>query len=637
MKKLITIAILLLPVLFACKKSSDSGSDVATSVVLSMDKVNLMVGETATITAAVLPTSLKMGVVWSVLDGTYAEVNDGTITAKAEGVTYVIATSADGYQKAACMVSVNPPVKYSVTILDEIGQPINGVYGYPGQSMILSAYTSDGEIHELTWSVEDESAGSITEDGVLTLGTVASAEDDYLFDVQSYIRVVTEDECGCRIPVRSSILNGIRINDEYHSGGSVISLESEHTYPIEFLYADANGEAAAIPAGAVNLDLSDTEDFSIQNVGGVYMLVTGSTDQVSSTLSLSPIGSLDKIDLVGFDIPKSYPIKASLGLNTSCSLTFTWTQGGSADDDVSKAYTIALYRDAQAEDLVVSHNIPSDHSCWSGLRPRFIFSGLEPDTDYWFRVLDTTDGEDIKSSDLIKARTLPFTRVDATKVSDAGEGDIILGEDFSEATGADEWDQAAGFVAANRTLNPASGVDPDGTFEKYTSTAYRLWGNGTTMTPGRRMAGGWGFFGNSAVYSRTGYLRVATTTGRTHIVTPKLKGIPEGKTATISVTITALLHETGNEVAVFVQSSGLTMNSTTDTKSASFCKYTGASLTNGYPIGIADMDTKKWHTVTIDIPGVTNSSQLIIGSQNNISAKNRFNIADITVTIKELN
>ena len=130
MKRIILAAILLLPALFACTDNSGNGKGSATDVVLSRDNINIIVGETATITATVLPESLGMGVVWSVLDDQYADVKDGVITGKAEGVTYVVATSADGYQKAACMVSVDPPIRYSVTINNEYGMPLSELYGY---------------------------------------------------------------------------------------------------------------------------------------------------------------------------------------------------------------------------------------------------------------------------------------------------------------------------------------------------------------------------------------------------------------------------------------------------------------------------------------------------------------------------
>ena len=207
MKRFIISAILLLPALLACNKSSDNTGEGATSVVLSLEKVDLQVGETATITATVLPESLGMGVNWSVLDETYAEVKDGVVTAKAEGVTYVVATSTDGNKKAACMVSVNPAVAYTITINDEMGRGVSAIYGYPGMQMKLSTYTSDGEQHEFTWSVEDPDAGSVDEDGNLTLGAAAPSDASFLYDAQSYLRVVSEDGLGTRIPIRSSLLN----------------------------------------------------------------------------------------------------------------------------------------------------------------------------------------------------------------------------------------------------------------------------------------------------------------------------------------------------------------------------------------------------------------------------------------------
>ena len=337
-------------------------------------------------------------------------------------------------------------------------------------------------------------------------------------------------------------------------------------------------------------------------------------------------------------------VAASMEKSTSCSLTFTWTEGAGAAEDIAKPWTIALYRDAACTDLVVSHNIDAGSSKWSDRQPRFIFCGLDPSTDYWFKATDTTDGA-VKTSNVVKATTASFTRVDASKVSNAGIGDVILAEDFSETYGPDEWDGAAGYMpsASIRTLDPPSGEDPSGTIEAYNSTGTRFWGNSVQMTEGRRLANGWGFFGNSAVYSRSGYFRVATTSGRTHIVTPRLAGIPDGMRATISVTVTALLHEKASnvDVAVFF-SDDCTMKTGVGITDAKFCKYyiAGSDKTlpdNGQAIGIANTTQKKWYTKTVEIEGVSNQSHLIIGSLNDISGKNRFNLADVVVRIVDLN
>ena len=420
--------------------------------------------------------------------------------------------------------------------------------------------------------------------------------------------------------------------------------------------ADASSSSYKKYTGA---SLSDGQAFDITSTKGPWETGTVTLTDVDSDCQIL-IGSLEDnggknrfylsdvvVKIVSLRDPGPVlPVTASMDKATSCSLTYTWTEGVSADDDIEKPWTIALYRDEACTDLVVSHDIPASGGCWfdKDNNPvselRFIFGGLDPDTDYWFKATDTTEGN-VKVSNVVKATTKPFTRVDASKVSNAAVGDIILAEDFSETYGPDEWDKAAGYMpsGSNRTLDPPAGENPAGSLEHYTSTATRLWGNYVQMTPGRRLANGWGFFGNSSVYSRSGYLRVAVTSNgaRTHIVTPKLAGIPDGSKATISVTVTALLHEKASDVdvAVFAES-GLSMNSTTDISDAKFCKYTGASLTDGHALGLANTTQKKWYTKTVTISGVTNQDHLLIGSLNNVNGKNRFNIADIVVEIVEL-
>lgn len=640
MKKLITIAILLLPALFACKKSSESGSGVATSVVLSMDKINLSVGETATLTAAVLPSSLKMGVVWSVLDGTYVDVQGGKITAKAEGVTYVIATSADGYQKAACMVSVNPPIQYSVTILDEIGQPVSEIYGYPSMNMILSAYTSDGEIHELTWSVEDEAAGTITDDGLLVLGTSASASEDYIYDIQSYVKVVTEDGCGCKVPVRSSLLNGIRIYDEYYPAGSVIDLEEEHTYPIAFLYQGAGESTEVIPAGGLNMDLSDNIDFTIQDIGGTYMLATGPNTEVSSILSISAVGSLDKVELVGLNVPKSYPVKAKFLGGSSSTLSFEWTEGDVSEDS-TKPYTATLYRDADCTEVELSYEIPADDACWNSQKPKLVFSGLTPGTNYWFKVTDTTTGDE-KESAIIPATTEEFNIV---MVSDtpAEEGDVILAEDFGQLCwGADEIYQAAGIdvVSSSTGYNTDtkksftyreaySFVKTTGQYAQRSLTAQAV----AKKEDGVRFAK-WAQGQYARIYVGPGYLFLSTSSYGTHIITPELNNIPEGQTAKLLVTLHASGKASGGEAALAVQhgKSFYEISSNNQTNKNKL-DLTSNVQTITFSDGITNLEKFE-----VTIEGVVKGDRICFGptSETASGASNMMILSDMTITIVEL-
>ena len=645
MKRFILTAILLLPALLACNKSSDNVGEGATSVVLSLEKVDLQVGETATITATVLPASLGMGVTWSVLDDTYAEVNDGVVTAKAEGVTYVVATSTDGRKKAACMVSVNPVVAYTITINDEMGRSVSAIYGYPGMNMKLSTYTSDGEQHEFTWSVEDPDVGSVDEDGNLTLGAAASADESFLYDAQSYLRVVSEDGLGTRIPIRSSLLNGIRVDGDYKPVGNVIPVEESSSYVIEVLYM-LDEIPTMIPADDIRLELSNSIEFSVEKAEGVYTLVTSAGSDVSATLSVIPDVMTEKSVIAEFNIAKTFPVKAYLVTTSSSTLTFTWTEGHGVDDDTSKPYTITLYSDEECNDLVLTYNIPAGHTCWRGRQPRFIFTGLDAGTNYWFKVLDTNGSEPLES-DVIPGATDAFTIVEPSE-DPAAVGDIILAEDFSELCWmADEVSQGVGYdVGSNTksTYQDRTVDDFNGTSGKYCSPERMVTKQETARKASGLRLGKWAQGYAERLYIGPGYVFVSTYGYGTHLITPKLNNIPEDKKAKLEVTIHAAGYQSGYEAVLAVQKSSVNftaMNSNNktnkdkldlDTNKATIT-YTGGFTTLG--------------EFTVTLEGVENGDRIAFGpTQTAVTSggeaqyvktnANMMLISDMTVKILEL-
>ena len=78
---------------------------------VSLDKteVTLTVGESDTLTATVTPDNAgNKNVTWETSDASVATVADGVITACAEGITTITATTEDGGYQATCNVTVNP-------------------------------------------------------------------------------------------------------------------------------------------------------------------------------------------------------------------------------------------------------------------------------------------------------------------------------------------------------------------------------------------------------------------------------------------------------------------------------------------------------------------------------------------------
>lgn len=339
---------------------------------------------------------------------------------------------------------------------------------------------------------------------------------------------------------------------------------------------------------------------------------------------------------VQYNKPVAELVKAS-----SSSLVFGWTCGGTASEDAALPYKLEIFKDAACTDLALSFEVPAESSCWGGKALRFPFGSLQPATTYWFKVTNASNGD---ASDPVEGTTEAFTVVDPSTVTNAGVGDVILAEDFSEiGWGADMLANAAGFIPSGKPMDPLSGnyTDDDGYFQTYDNTSGRIYGEARVASDKRLY--NWGFFGNSSVYAYAGYLRVGSSSSgaRTHIVSPALSGIPEGMTATVDVTVTSSVYNSGADVAVFVNDhSSLTLvlapdqkESTNPSFSGNGGKYTGASLSKGYPL---DTEVKSWTTKTIRIEGVNNNSCLIIGSYENIDTKNRFFLDDVKVQIVSL-
>ncbi|MCR5408031.1 MAG: calcineurin-like phosphoesterase C-terminal domain-containing protein, partial [Bacteroidales bacterium] len=276
------------------------------------------------------------------------------------------------------------------------------------------------------------------------------------------------------------------------------------------------------------------------------------------------------------EVQYSKPV-AELVKASSSSLVFGWTCGGTAAEDAALPYKLELFRDAACTDLALSFEVPAENSCWGGKALRFTFGSLQPATTYWFKVTNARNGD---SSDPVEGITEAFTVVDPSTVTNAGVGDVILAEDFSEiGWGADMLANAAGFIPSGKPLNPLSGnyTDDDGNFQTFDNTSGRIYGE--ARVPDDKRLFNWGFFGNSSVYSYAGYLRVGSSSSgaRTHIVTPALSGIPEGMTATVDVTVTSSVYNSGADVAVFVNDhSSLTLVLAPDQKESTNPKFSSS-------------------------------------------------------------
>ena len=141
----------------------------------------------------------------------------------------------------------------------------------------------------------------------------------------------------------------------------------------------------------------------------------------------------------------SAPINVSVLETTSSTLSIEWTNGTSAADDKTRAYTAALYDNASCSGTPVrSFDFAANSSYWhTAHSPRFVFTGLTPDTQYYIKVTDNLGSR----SNVVSVRTRDFTvKTMPSTITDTG---LAFAEDFSECCWNSDY------------VNAAVGIDPN--------------------------------------------------------------------------------------------------------------------------------------------------------------------------------
>ncbi|MGN1233799.1 MAG: hypothetical protein ACI4UJ_10195, partial [Candidatus Cryptobacteroides sp.] len=250
--------------------------------------------------------------------------------------------------------------------------------------------------------------------------------------------------------------------------------------------------------------------------------------------------------------------KAELTEATSSTLTFAWAPSGEVAIDAATSYTFGLYKDEACTDLLVQFSTDGSSSVWNNRSPKFIFTGLEQNTTYWFKVLvdDYSAGDEfIKASNVVAGKTATFNIV--TSASSANVGDILIAEDFSELLWfGDMVGQAAGHVniagykdGATLPSNPGPALGEGNTDAKVTFTLYgqeaRLFSHTGAAVAGTRLDS-WGQINEGSsnlVCMRPGYVKLGAESRVGFIVTPEINSLADGKYYDLKVTYKAARYE----------------------------------------------------------------------------------------------
>jgi hypothetical protein len=346
---------------------------------------------------------------------------------------------------------------------------------------------------------------------------------------------------------------------------------------------------------------------------------------------------------------------------TDTTISIAWSCNGFPADysvDAADDYELYLYDERNQlllawqpnDDLCVTNNALFPYSASNPTcPPRWVFSGLTPNTTYKVKVKNITKS---KTSDMLVVSTPPTDCSEIVGMAQQ-DGDVLVYQNFGKLVWkGDLTTQAAGYVAYDYSkVTDIAAATAWGDFRsasqtsyKYTKrdreqnlfTTYKL--NSLLKSLGLE---GWAYWRNSAddgtsatsstVLSRPGYVKISATAVRAGIATPELIQLL-GK-ATVRVSFKAAAYGTTGaddyrNVAVMALDNCVVNNNDAE--------YHHRRITSSTQLAKQSLEIENdldWHTYTVELSGVTPTSRIVVcADAANVSSKNnRFHLDDIKV------
>lgn len=279
---------MLIPALSSCRKADDGDKIKALTVTVSPETKSVLRGETFTVTATVLPANLPdRSVVWSSFNPEMASVDkDGLVKTIRPGVTYIVATSADGKAKGACQLTINYPDKYYIVMQDAEGNDLPAViYGYPTMTRQLSAQSSDDVKHSFSWFSSNEAAASVSASGLVTYAAPTAGRNGYLYYDSTTLKVESEDTFSDKVTAVSNI------RAAYSFGGGVRDFDEDYgvsgnkRYSVYMLWYNGKDDMP-LPASLYTIESSDQSAFKVEKDGDVYKVTSAAEIGQSARLTV---------------------------------------------------------------------------------------------------------------------------------------------------------------------------------------------------------------------------------------------------------------------------------------------------------------------------------------------------------------
>ncbi len=335
--------------------------------------------------------------------------------------------------------------------------------------------------------------------------------------------------------------------------------------------------------------------------------------------------------------------------STSTTLTYRWSMNGFTNvaDDILESYEVALYKDAECRNLEVSWTLNADKNLFRPFTaeendayadfPAFTFTGLTPETNYYFKVKNLTTGA-ANSAEIGTTGAFEIVKIGEAKVAAGGK---VLAEDFSELVwDADFVAPAAGYILADdasRTVfSKAAGANPSAFEPRKVSADHNLYTDYAAAVAATERLSSWDYIsedGSSRAFGCASYLRLGSGSNFANIVTPVLSNLEDGKAATLTVKFKAApYYDTNKPTAgdpdhIHVAVVGAV---------AANHKYAESTIGNVAEARLEGTQNN-WKEYTLDISGVTSESRIAIGTYrpSGVTGKIRMFLDDVVITVKK--
>ncbi len=282
---------------------------------------------------------------------------------------------------------------------------------------------------------------------------------------------------------------------------------------------------------------------------------------------------------------------------------------------------------------------------------RFIFTGLEPETDYYVVVRNNSTG---KQSSAVKVSTIAPQYQGENVVTNGKNvmpGNTILFNNFGKIYyGGDLTGYAMGYsinssVAASQTENfNAQGhlpynndtrVDFD---RRRCDTEHGLFSTYAGMLDDYDMSD-WSYMSDDSqvrVLIKPGYLKIGNGSNRAHIVTPPLSALPEGEVWSVKVrfkacpfTQTNYVHDTAEDDIIVAAYEGGDVGATVDGVEYPYC-FVNGSIVDSQELNLSS-HVGEWKQYEVTLNNVTCDCRIGIGGARSTKGQNRFYVDDIEV------